>query len=249
MTIAPWRDALRRVAAASVDAAPVISLEDIDRFTDQPTRPPEPPHERIITLSPARSVGVRYAVAALVAVLMVALLAGQFLGRAGQGQASPSTGNRLEPVSRAYLSMLRTSYVPLVNANEPAKGCLNVVALAQPAMRAQLMATCRPLMAAELAAARTLAKHLAKSRPPAHWQAQAAALTQATLALISLLTAQIEDIDANNVAQFVNTVDWATSTLVLFLDPITQINSFVGVEPALLPLPLPLMAACFEVGS
>jgi hypothetical protein len=237
--------ALRRVAAPGGDAELEFAVGDVGTLADRPAGSAEPPHERLFARSPARFAGLRYGGAALAAVVMVALLAGPFAARWGRGSGSPGGGATPDPVSRAYLSTLRTSYVSMVTAGGPAKRCLNVVALAQPEMRAHLMSTCRPLMAAGLAAARACAARLASARIPARWRAPGAALEQATLALVDLLTAQTRDIDAHDVARFVGTEDWATSTLDLFLDPVAQINRLIDAGPPPLPPPLPLMGTDF----
>jgi hypothetical protein len=242
---AALRAVLRGGTAPDGDADLVFSVGDVYACADRPAGSSEPPSERLFLRSPARFAGVKYGGVALVAMLAVALLAGPFYARAGRGAGSPSAGPAPDPVSGAYLSTLRTYYVPMVTASGPAKGCLNVVALAQPEMRAHLMATCRPLVAAGLAAARACAARLATARVPQPWRAQGAALDQATLALGALLTAQLRDIDAHDVSRFVDTEDWTTSTLDLFLEPIAQINSQIDAGPPPLPAPLPLMGTDF----
>jgi hypothetical protein len=119
--------------------------------------------------------------------------------------------------------------------------CLRDTGLAQQGMQAQQMATCHPLYAAELAAAQTFAFQIAAATPPAAWQAEDSTFKQAAPSLVTLLTAQMADIDAHNVTRFVASEDAATPVLYRFLSPIQQINADIHAGPPPLPQPLPTL--------
>lgn len=214
--------------AEIADLAEEVELPEITPSTASTSPPPR-------TLRRAAAV-----FPAVAAVLLIALLAALLGGRRGiVGPAAVPTPT-LDAASQAYVSMLRRYYVPMVTATDPAQGCVGDVGYSQPAVRAQLMVTCRAPIETQLAAARTFSAQLAIANPPVRWRAQDAILKHATTNLIDVLTTQIAAIDARNLAQFLETADPGSQSLKLFFNPIDQINRDLHVGPPPLPYPLPI---------
>lgn len=143
----------------------------------------------------------------------------------------------IEPAAQAYLSLLRTYYVPMATANADSRACYLSVRAAITAQQSSQMATCKTPMSAELAAAQTLFIQLGKATPPARWQAQHAALLQAVPGVVALTTTQLKAIEANDVTGFLSTNHQAHDALLLFCDPIAQINAGPPPVSPLLPVP------------
>ena len=145
----------------------------------------------------------------------------------------------IEPAAQAYLSLLRTYYVPMATANFASRDCFLSV---RATSTAQQLATCKTPVAAELAAGQTLVIQLGNVTPPARWQAQHTALRQAMPGVVALTTTQLKAIEANDVSGYLNTNHQAHDALLLFCDPITQINA--GPPPVSPPLPVPDPLIC-----
>jgi hypothetical protein len=180
------------------------------------------------------------AVEALAALLIIALLGGLLASRHVVGPG-PNGSPRLDAASQAYLTMLRTYYAPLVDANITAQACVRAVAMSTPDGRPQLIPTCRAPLATELAAARTFSAQLDLATAPTRWQAQHAALKRETSDLISVLATQVVATDAGNIAQLLETIDPASQALKPFRDSITQINIQIHAGQPPLPAPLPVL--------
>jgi hypothetical protein len=162
------------------------------------------------------------------------------LAGCGASQTAP-----LDATTQAYVGMLRAYYVPLVNANSPARACLRDTGNAQQAAQAQMMAGCRALFATELTCAQTFATQIAEGTAPASLQSADGMLRQAALKLATLLTRQVADVDAQDVAAFIASEDDASQVLYLFLAPIQQVNTDIHAGPPPLTPPLPILQYLF----
>jgi hypothetical protein len=147
----------------------------------------------------------------------------------------------LDAATQAYVGDLRTYFVPLVTTNSSARMCLRDVGNAAQDARAGMMATCRPLFAAELGAAQSFSTQIAAAAAPAALRSEDATLKLAAPQLVTLLTAQLGDIDAHDVARFIASEDAATPILYSFLAPIQQINLAIHAGPPPLTSPLPTL--------
>lgn len=238
------RDALRRDDPhdASADhARPALSMEQIlrraaqeaDGNTSRQEAPGSPFHRRRFGWS-----GWPGAIAAVLVIALIGVLLAQqhLAGSAPVVGPKPTPSPTLDATAQAYITLLRTYYVPMAYANPAARDCISAVESAHAAQQATLMATCRAPMAAQLALAQVLLAHLTKATPPARWRTQHLALLQAVQAIIALLTEQVSAIDAHDVTRFLNTIDLATAALALFCAPLDQLD--LG-PPQLSPYLLP----------
>jgi hypothetical protein len=177
---------------------------------------------------------------ALAAVLVIALLGGLLVSR--QHASSGAVATTLDRTSQAYVDLLRAYYVPLAQANATAQFCVGSTGNTLPAAdRLGVMQTCRTPLTGELLAARNLSDQLAQATPPTRWREPHAALRRATEQLIPVLVTQLAAIDAQNVAQFLGTEDPASAAIVVFQEPINQINAQIHASPPPGPAPLLLM--------
>jgi hypothetical protein len=191
------------------------------------------PHRR-------RRMSVVGAIEALAALLIIALLGGLLASRhvVGPGPAStpiPTTPTpTLDTESRAYVTLLRTYYLPVVTAQPPITQCYNLVANTR--KLADLLA-CRGPIAAQLAAAQTLRTQLATAAPPARWQSQHAALQQAVQGFIGVQTDMLAAIDAQDITRFFSYQTRASDALSSFCPIVTQLNAGPPpLSPALSPV-------------
>jgi hypothetical protein len=205
-------------AGALTEYRPML-LEEIMLTTDRDTRD-------TATRSPRRT--ALNALGAIAAVLVIAILAGALFAhfraptQPVTPHPTPTATPALDPQSQAYVTLLRTYYIPMADANDPAKVCWSAVIVSK---QVQYMAPCRPPTAAMLALAQTLRTQLAAAAPPARWQTQHVALQQAVDGQIALLTEELAAIDAQDLTRFLNTQDLVLHTLGLFCTPIAQLNA------------------------
>jgi hypothetical protein len=242
------RNVLRREDAADPNIGPVLTMQDILSVTGR-VAVPSVPRRVPVTRPLGRSSRLRDQLAAMAAVLLLVTLAGLiFASRGRPGRVGMDTGPALDAASQDYVGVLRTYYAPMAVDNVPAKSCLDTVGNTLPDElgAAQLMPTCRPLVAAELTAARTFVAQLATTTPPARWRTQDVELRQATLGLIPILTAWLGMIDARDTSQIAPLEDRTSPALSLFFDPITRINSDLHVGPPPLTAPLPILEGWFN---
>jgi putative zinc finger protein len=250
------RDAILREDArdaAEGNALPLLTLAAVRRAADREEAAPlvfdapPPPWERPASRTWRRWRAAR-AFEALAAVLVIALLSALLAWHGGAGPAhtrTPTPTATQDPISQAYVDMLRTYYVPLAEAYQPAFDCYenligplggNVGILTPSVVEhapSSVLDACRAPVQAELAAAQALSAHLASATPPARWQAQHAALQQSTQAIIRVASTELQGITTHDLAQYLspgNTLDEAA----LFCLPIGQIN--VGPPPLSPPL-------------
>jgi hypothetical protein len=242
------RDALREDDAADDAIGPVLRMEDILFSVDLAETPSAPRHVPATRpLVPPRRPWDQ--LASLAAVLLLVTLAGlTYVSHGRAGNVGAGTAPALDPASQAYVSMLRTYYAPIAVDNPSVETCLGNAGnmLPNEVQAAQLMPTCRPLVAAQLTAASTFAAQLASTTPPARWRTQDAELRQATQGLIPILTAWLRAIDARDTGQFVPLWDRSSPALGLFQAPIAQINADIHVGPSPLPPPLPIPGNTFN---
>jgi hypothetical protein len=255
------RDALRREDARDAEAdhgVLMLSLADIETASDReesepltfdmPTPWPErlsapiPWRERIGAPHRRRRLGVVSVIEALAALLVIALLGGLLASRnvVGPGPAStpiPTTPMpTLDPESQAYVTLLRTYYLPVVTAEPPTFECYNL--LVNTRKLADLLA-CRGPMAAQLAAAQTLRTQLATATPPPRWQSQHTALQQAVQGFIGVQTDMLAAIDAQDITRFFSYETRVIDVLSSFCPIVTQLNAGPPpLSPALSPVEL-----------
>jgi hypothetical protein len=217
------RDASRRAADWEEDAPLVF-----DTPAAGLTRPNVPTswRERFSVPVPQRRMGVVNVFEALAAVLVIALIATLLASHRLPGpataptKASPTATQ--DPLSQAYVDLLREYYVPLAEANTPALTCaLNVL----PSQSASDLAACQSPIQTEQAAAQVLSAHLASATPPPRWQTQHTTLTVATQGIVTWTTTQLQAIEAQNVARFVGNSSPVLDEGTAFCDPIAQINA------------------------
>jgi hypothetical protein len=163
-------------------------------------------------------------------------------GAAPTGATNPAATPTLDPTAQAYVSMLRTYYVPTADANTASLNCFLAVQQASVGQQAQAMADCRSPFAAQLADARTLLTQLAAATPPVRWQTQHVALQQAVHGLITLLTEQLAAVNAGDVTRLMGAKSLAITSLPLFCAPIAQLNA--GPPPLAPPLHAPDPSFC-----
>jgi putative zinc finger protein len=194
------------------------------------------PHDALTTLG------------AIAAVLVIALLATALFAhfRRPAQPAAPHPTPTLDAPTRAYVQLLRAYYVPLADANSPVITCLRIAANVERTAQAQQMATCRAPLLTELAAAQTFATQIATATPPIAWQSSDATLKQAAPRLVTLLSTQIADIDAGDIAALTVSQETGTHVLYLFLAPINQFNATIGAGPPPRTPPLPILNFLYQ---
>ncbi|HEV2239266.1 MAG TPA: hypothetical protein VGR57_21600 [Ktedonobacterales bacterium] len=245
--------------AADEDALPLLTLAAVRDVADREEAEPfvfdTPPPRWERPASPIRR---RWRMAntfeALAAVLVIALIGGLLAWHGGAGPAHmPTPTPTLDPQSQAYVTMLRTYYVPLADAYQPAFDCYeNLIAplggnvpIMTPSVvehaPSSVLDACRAPVQAELAAAQALNAHLASAAPPSRWQSQHAALRQSTQAIISFASKELQGITTHSVALYLSPGN-GIEEAVLFCTPIQQINAG---PPRLSPqLPPPYQYQC-----
>jgi hypothetical protein len=222
-------------ASALTEYRPMI-LEETMLTTDPDTRS-APPWRR----PPTRLTGL----GAIAAVLAIAVLAASLFAhfraptQPVTPHPTPTATPALDPQSQAYVTLLRTYYLPFADADDASVNCWGAVKAAAQANQEQLLATCRSPEAAELALGQTLHTQLAAAAPPARWQAAHATLQQAVDGLLALATQSLAAIDAQDVSRY---LDVFTSIENQFCAPIAQLNA--GPPPLSPKLYTPNASTC-----
>jgi hypothetical protein len=125
----------------------------------------------------------------------------------------------LDPTTQAYVHVLRTDYLPFVDAEQQEYDRCDKVPASQP------LAPCRPLEVAASTAGQTLLAHLTTTPPPAGWQARDTALKQAVQEAVAYNLHRIQAIDANNTIQFQLTRSDGNAAASLLCTTILQIDN------------------------
>jgi hypothetical protein len=205
-------------AGALTEYRPMM-LEETMTTTDTDTRR-APPWRR----PPTRLT----ALGAIAAVPVIAILAAALFARFRSPtqpvtpRPTPTATPALDPQSQAYVTLLRTYYLPVVSANHLVADCFTN---AEGTRRLQDVIDCRSPVAEELARAQTARIQLATASPPARWQSQHTALLRAIDGLIALLTEQETAIDAQDVTRFLNTGALVIDRLQAFCPIVSQLNA------------------------
>jgi hypothetical protein len=222
-------------AGALAEYRPMI-LEETMLTTDPDTR-------NIATRPPRRT--ALTALGAIAAVLLIAILTttlfAHFRSPTQPVSPRPTPTPALDAQSQAYITLLRTYYLPFADADDVAANCWWQVKATAIADREHVLATCRSPEAAELALAQTLHTQLAAAAPPARWQAPHSALQQAVDGMIALLTGLVAAIDAQDVSRYVD-AQGLSGAANLFCAPIVQLNA--GPPPLSPKLYTPNSSTC-----
>ncbi|HEV2238103.1 MAG TPA: zf-HC2 domain-containing protein [Ktedonobacterales bacterium] len=181
------------------------------------------------------------ALGAIAAVLLIAILAAALFTHFRAPTQPATLPSGLDAPTRAYVNLLRTSYVPLVNANAPVLTCVAVTATADPSARAALMASCRAPLQTELSVARTFVAQIATSAPPAGLRPADTALKQAAPQLVTFLSGELADIDMQSVSDFVASEDPGSMATYAFVPPIQAVNAVIYAGKSSQVAALPLM--------
>jgi hypothetical protein len=183
------------------------------------------------------------ALGAIAAVVLLAVLAGSLFTYLGSRTSTPTSKPTptVDP-TQGYLSMLQTYYVPWARDFIDERTLCGISFASRPtAAQIQQLPTCRPPLAAEIAAGKTLIAQLATAQPPARWQAQHAALRQAMQAMDAFDTQRLQAIDAHSVSQYLSVLNGATSVTTAFCSPIMALNvDLTARNVASLPQPAPI---------
>jgi hypothetical protein len=203
-------------AGALAEYRPLM-LEETMITTDPDTRS-APPWRR----PPTRLTALGGIAAVLVIAILAATLFAHFRSPTQPVTPRPTPTPALDAQSQAYVTLLRTYYLPFADADDVGVNCWGKVKAAAKSNQEQLMATCRSPEAAELALGQTLHAQLAAAAPPTRWQAAHAALQQAVDGLRALVTEEVAAIDAQDVGRY---LDVFTSLESQFCAPIAQLNA------------------------
>lgn len=161
------------------------------------------------------------------------------------GATQPSTPTpTVDPVTQAYLGVLRSSYGYYYAAAQPELDqCYDRLAFYHQTQLLNALPACRPLETAAHDAAQTALAQLATATPPARWQTADANLKQALQAMLPYYAARLRAIDATSAEQFTDAfASIGNQALALFCGPIATFN--VG-PPKLSPsLPVPYGRIC-----
>lgn len=162
----------------------------------------------------------------MVAVALCCLTFAGLLAGCGDAAAKTPTPT-VDPVTRAYLSALRSSYGQYYAAAEPeVYQCHDRVAVDSNAQLLRAMPACLPLETAAHSAAQTALARLATAAPPARWQQADAGLKQALRAILPYYVARANAIATGSAEQFTQAFSTlADQALPLFCDPIATFNA------------------------
>jgi hypothetical protein len=151
---------------------------------------------------------------------------------------APTPTARVDPTTQTYVKVLETYYVPWVTGYVENRQCsYNFIRIPADQQTAQMQA-CRPIVATEITAGKTLISQLATAQPPAQWQDAHAALRQAMQAADAYDAQRLQMIDAQNLSQFVSVVTTAPTVFDAFCSPVSTFNVWFGSRGAtLLPQP------------
>jgi hypothetical protein len=187
----------------------------------------------------------------LVVTSVVLAIAGVALASCGTAQAGTTTPAAtptltLDPTTQAYVSVLRTYYVPFSKSGgQEIYWCEERYAVDSKSQRPQDMVTCQPMELSARDDAQAALTHLGATPPPARWQQADTELKQALQLMIPYYTARISAIDANSTTQFEAAyTDLANQPSPMFCDAIRQLNA----PPSPFAPPLEVPGACGEMG-
>jgi hypothetical protein len=128
----------------------------------------------------------------------------------------------LDAQSQAYVTLLRTYYLPVYSAGIPAAQCAMLV---ENTRKLADLLTCRPLFAAQLAAAQTLRTQLATASPPVRWQTQHTTLQQGLQEWIAFETDELAAIDAQDITRYFSVETRGGDGSDTLCQVITQLNA------------------------
>ncbi|HEY7342274.1 MAG TPA: hypothetical protein VH591_15460 [Ktedonobacterales bacterium] len=148
----------------------------------------------------------------------------------------------IEPVTQAYLTVLRQYYMPFLGDETLEKNRCGIPALfGSLAVVKSLMSFCGQFESKALASAQTLLDHLKTVTPPTQWKTADEKLKQAIQVTITFHAKKLQAINTQNAAQYKEVNGTGPVMAGLYCDPIGQINAGLPLSSA---LPVPEQSAC-----
>lgn len=146
---------------------------------------------------------------ALAALFLIALLGGLLLWQHSQTPAGPPA---LDAQSQAYVAVVRSNYLPLLDAiGAESRQCVTAFDGTPASDKPQAMADCRPLEVTAQTSAQTLLDHLQAAPAPPRWKSADEQLKAWAQGDVTFYTERIQVIDAHDVARFKTLGDQGTN--------------------------------------